>query len=584
MVVRPEDLLVVGFDFYDLGVDHDGGIRHLVARAPEPVAPPGTSPPPEEPIPHPVIVVRFQPQNLAEQAFWEDSEQYKPRDDDPDKAATQATEPKPKPSIPVGILSAGISRLAFDVPAEFLPVEYRLPNLLELLSKLEPRVVPAALPPDAGVAPTLGCVAESVAPVMTNAAELASGLLGDRRTVRPGRGLLGRLVRTEPVGSIVLGLPPELREPNPLETALELPFRLFLSPPKGAQWLHSPTPRALASDRTELWHTRLALPDPARPERQRPPASVRAVWARRSRQEQPRIRRQRLHPGPPAPDHDEDHNDPFRTSLDPFDRWAIVNNSANFGLRTNEGGPRYQPLAIDTELLALSSLGAWTNLHGAWSPRPEGISLEEWRHRAAQGRDHYVRVVYAGYLFPFGHRASLVKVTERRFHYPREEPENPDYEGQPAFLRQRMFIIVRRPEMVFDEGLSTSRGRQMPFRSVRIKTLVTPNLASPGTAPIKGSGTDAQNAFWPQLAPGDDFHFHFVAEDFAGQTVDLSMPLAFIDAAWAVDKQGGCLFFGSVHNIVSLAITDYINSPRSSVDVAGAPAGLRGAPGLRHDP
>ena len=30
-------------------------------------------------------------------------------------------------------------------------------------------------------------------------------------------------------------------------------------------------------------------------------------------------------------------------------------------------------------------------------------------------RDQYVRVVYKGYLLPFGHRASLVKVTERHF-------------------------------------------------------------------------------------------------------------------------------------------------------------------------
>ena len=53
------------------------------------------------------------------------------------------------------------------------------------------------------------------------------------------------------------------------------------------------------------------------------------------------------------------------------------------------------------------------------------FEVEEWRHRAAVGQDHYVRVVYKGYLFPFGHRASLIKVTERKFHR--------DVTGHPAF-------------------------------------------------------------------------------------------------------------------------------------------------------
>lgn len=50
------------------------------------------------------------------------------------------------------------------------------------------------------------------------------------------------------------------------------------------------------------------------------------------------------------------------------------------------------------------------------------------------GRDHYVRVVYAGYLMPFGHAASLIKVTERKF-----EPANSStpLQQRVARLRQR---------------------------------------------------------------------------------------------------------------------------------------------------
>ena len=43
------------------------------------------------------------------------------------------------------------------------------------------------------------------------------------------------------------------------------------------------------------------------------------------------------------------------------------------------------------------------------------LDLSEWVHVAAQGRDHYVRIVYEGELRAFGHRAALVKVTERKF-------------------------------------------------------------------------------------------------------------------------------------------------------------------------
>ena len=41
-------------------------------------------------------------------------------------------------------------------------------------------------------------------------------------------------------------------------------------------------------------------------------------------------------------------------------------------------------------------------------------SILAWDHLAPMGRDQYVVVVYPGYLFPFGYRCALVKVTERK--------------------------------------------------------------------------------------------------------------------------------------------------------------------------
>jgi hypothetical protein len=156
------------------------------------------------------------------------------------------------------------------------------------------------------------------------------------------------------------------------------------------------------------------------------------------------------------------------------------------------------------------------------------LSVEEWRHRGTMARDNYVRVVYAGFLFPFGHRASLIKVTERKFH--------PSQPGNIAYLRQRMFIVVREPErIVGNSGLAYSGNDsdksgelydlQMPFKLVRLTTLVTPNLDPPEDSEILPG--KKQSAFWP-LVLKKDFQWHVVAEDLEGQVCEFAMPLVFV--------------------------------------------------------
>ena len=104
----------------------------------------------------------------------------------------------------------------------------------------------------------------------------------------------------------------------------------------------------------------------------------------------------------------------------------------------------------------------------------ENVDLEAWTHRAAMGRDYYVRVIYAGFLFPFGHAASLIKVTERKFE---DIPEN---KGRAAYLRQRFFIVVREPVKTYPGSQQRHEGRDFPFTQVEILTRVTPNLDQPG--------------------------------------------------------------------------------------------------------
>jgi len=153
---------------------------------------------------------------------------------------------------------------------------------------------------------------------------------------------------------------------------------------------------------------------------------------------------------------------------------------------------------------------------------PNGkLDLSQWTHTAAQGRDHYVRLVYEGKLKDLGHRASLVKVTERRF----EESSS----GVPvAYLRQYMYVVVKEPEKHYpSEGLADD-GRGMPLRRVRLTTLVTPHIEYPYEKdPYAGPPAVTDRSFWVMVNK-QDFLFHGYAEDVAGNRIDFQKPLIFV--------------------------------------------------------
>jgi hypothetical protein len=412
-----------------------------------------------------LVVARFPTQHLGEEAFWEVLGDY-----ETDSRGIDYSDPSESPTVPVRALAAGPSRVAFAVPEESLPTPYRLADLLLLLSRSPLAVVgPAREPP------------------------------------------------TDALG-----------EPGETETAIELPFRLLISPPEGSRFPSSPMPKRLAG-RAELWHARLAAPGAEGPgELSAPLPPVRAVWTRSP-----------THPftGQTPPGFQlppQGAEEPWRMSLNDYDRAALVHLTANSQWQYN--GRRWNPLPVRAERLHLSALGGWLDSAGAWpDPLPPEISVEAWRHRAAMGRDSFVQVIYAGYLFPFGHRASLVKVTERRFH-----PELNDA----AFLRQHLHIVVREPERTY-WGLgqaqerptpSDSKARRMPFERVLIRTLVTPSLLAPDKEVPQGLSADS--AFWPTV-PGPsgavEFAFHLQGFDFDGQPVDFAMPLLFVNKSIAVD-------------------------------------------------
>lgn len=484
-VIRPEDLLLINLAF----------------RSVDFVAPQAGQPGRVTGLPGSLLVVHFQAQHIAEQAFYQASENVQQTAEE--IAAGQPPPPgneTPTPPGTVQSLLAGPSRLVFTIPNGEV-ILYTLPDLLEALTRL-----PLSVTPVSSYEPVFGCT--------------------------PAQFLLN-LLRPTP--------PPAVAPPLQTHTAIEAPYRLFLSPDHQSQWAHASLP-VTRNDWTELWHTRLGST------RRNGDPRVRAIWS-------PDFNANNLQPHY-DPDDPPTLADPFRTSLDARDRNELVHLTSNYYL------PSFTPTPVETERFMLTTLGVWLKVQGDWLPPSmpvEGsLTVERWRHNATMARDHYVRVVYAGYLFPFGHRASLVKVTERKFYY-REDAEVP---GFIAYLFQRMFIVVREPTRSYNY-------RETPFRTVTIKTRVTPNLADPTESDVNGH---LQEAFWPRVVAGqaiEDFQFEVAATDWEGRTAAFATPLLFVSKN--IDETSSSIE-GIVNHYNGLGLTSARRAPSlGGQDVAFAP-------------
>jgi hypothetical protein len=309
-------------------------------------------------------------------------------------------------------------------------------------------------------------------------------------------------------------------QPSPLVTALELPYRVILSPIPVSNWWHAKAP-VVHSGRTELWHTRLTHttngvgPDPD--------TKVRAIWSPDYPLETSEIL-DAVNAVPPKP---------FRMSLDPLDRQMLVKLMAGFNEK-DDLKRTFIPHSSASRRLSLSSLGALLDAAGDWVQLPAGVSLEQWRHLANLGRDHYVRVVYRGSVCHPGNSTSLIKVTERKFEWMNQTKKT----GRVALLRQRFFIVVRQPVVVTAGAGHAFQGRNFPFGKVEILTRVTPSLQAPGLPGtllddpdgiIYGpSGIPNRACFWPMLDANRNFMFQIAVTDLAGQRQPFAMPLLFV--------------------------------------------------------
>jgi hypothetical protein len=357
---------------------------------------------------------------------------------------------------------AGPSQVAFRIDPSALPIPFRLADILTLLSSSALEVVPSAA---RGPAPG-GCL----------------NLVAILRSIFD---------------------PPALTRPNPNQTGLELPFRLIISPESEARFVHRPSPVRFG-DRNELWHTELA------PAADRSAASARAIWLRQG-------------DGPPwnpsSPKWsgtDEGDAEPFPiVTMSQHDRSDIVHESGNrrYALET---GSSFSAAPFAVNHLALSALGGWLDAQGDWDPPIAITNLLQWVHRATQGRDHYVRIVRAGFLYPFGHLAAKLDISERKW------TNGP---GNPPVIFKRTIVMVRRPVKTFAPGAAPAgQAHTMPLSEVQIRTLITPDLNDGGKCFLITPYGHAQ-----------PFLFKTRSTDVEGHTIDLLTPLVFVDSTLGWD-------------------------------------------------
>jgi hypothetical protein len=269
---------------------------------------------------------------------------------------------------------------------------------------------------------------------------------------------------------------PELSEPQPRHTSIWMPDGLVLSPLGREVWHHDDVVRKVGG-RCLLWHTFAS--DTLEGDNLR----LRAVWSRH------------LHPDPGQRDFPSSRGEP---PVSPRVLHQIVHLTSNFG-----AGIRDRVSTLTSRYLMLSAFGAWVDAKGQWELGIQGIDLSEWFQRVSMGRDQYVRLAREGYLFPFGHRATCVDISERKLYA--HELESLGVRIPFAHLRRHTLLIVREREKLYPEADEKTNAL---FRSDASGSSQRSHPSSIGTATIrilprfsglKSGGSDFSSRFRPRI-------------------------------------------------------------------------------------
>ncbi|MEM7276734.1 MAG: hypothetical protein AAF385_01305 [Pseudomonadota bacterium] len=245
---------------------------------------------------------------------------------------------------------------------------------------------------------------------------------------------------------------------TPEQSRIELPYGLTLNPLKAPVWRHSVKP-ITHDGLTEVWHTRLS-PEAG--------ADRVSVMIRRA---------------------NSDVQEDFEGPITPEERAKLIGRQA------------------DVHELMLSPLGAWLDLKGRWESDPE---ISRWEQRTRAGQDLKALIESAeGFIYPFGHRATQLSVTERKL----EWLSNSNGGRRPvALLRKSHFVVLKETTRSYLPGLFHAR-------KLKAKVTVTPALRKENLQ---------DPAFWIETASGGPFNFRFEAQGWDSSFYELEAPALFV--------------------------------------------------------
>ncbi|MCX8021029.1 MAG: hypothetical protein N2747_11110 [Chitinophagaceae bacterium] len=517
-LLRPEDLLALELRFYNFSLS-----KTFLQKKSDPA----------------YLMVIFQPQSMLEQA-WDET------------VSGLAT-----PTLPGKIILSGPSRLVFKIPSSVSLLNLNKPQELLMWENLELVVNERARPAEQSTTHLdnfkplkdlnikFQVNEPSTLPAKKSYTKDERRIVTEQqiKLIENNRNLIPRIERVNPETAKGPVYPP-----GEMETSLEIPVHLYLSPTKYAGWKHNillkSEPGILKSSNKifELWHTRMGLlknktvleDDTFHDE-----IILRALWADDAnvKYNDNTITEESVHP------------QVGKTSMTNLDRHKIVHESSNFKIS------KFVPQPIKVRKLFLTTLGAWLDSQFTVERKKleaAGIighlNVLSWRHIQTMGREHYVEVVTAGNILPFGHEAVLVKITERKPHQATNTAAN----------FQRMLIIITEPEKFYNYKDAAGKFMNFCFASVEILNTVSPILDPVKTSFLSGSKTNTNNKEFIITSGNKEVQFKIRGKDLEGNIVDFSIPLVYISTEETgdsskvkalVNRYGA---FGAVNNTASL--------------------------------
>ena len=275
-------------------------------------------------------------------------------------------------------------------------------------------------------------------------------------------------------------------------TLMKMPFALAL--PKGSLF--------------ELWHTRLGVKlasGEIDEDVLNQLKTIRVLWSEWTKEN-------------PEKSNDVPAKDDYFYSLPtPRHIHQLVHLTSNY-TDLKSKGKKFTPRPVKADKLMLSALGSWIDFKLNIPEEVETLSVQAWLQRATMGRDHYIKIVERGNLFPFGHKALLVTIAERRIRTINNV--------NTAVLIQREFIIVKQPELFYGKQKGTNDFIPFPFQRVELKDMET-EILSKG---IPNETNFIAKELQVKDGSGKSHYFRIDVDDASGRTVRMEVPLNWVPA------------------------------------------------------